>query len=101
LALKMETYVFAQYTGGPPLAISIDGAQMLALENTGGTTILVGTQDHVVYDTAKRTAPDYISMADGDKLDIQIPPKQRFIYVFTIDGSGGALNVIYTTNNRE
>ena len=97
----METYVFAQYTGGAPLAINIDGAQCLLLENASGTTILVGTQDHVVYDTAKRTAPDYISMTGFSKLDIQIPPKQRFIYVFTIDASGGALNVIYTTNNRE
>lgn len=100
----METYVFAQFTGptsGNLVAINIDGATSLNLENVGGTAILVGTSDQVVYDSAKRTAPNYITMAANAKLVIQISPKQRMIYVFTIDGGGGALNVTYTTNNHE
>ena len=104
MALKMETYVFAQFTGptsGNLVAINIDGATSLHLRNSGSSAILIGTSDQVVYNAATRTAPNYIGLAAQEFLNIQVSPKQRMLYVFTVDGSGGALNVTYTTNNNE
>lgn len=104
MALKMETYVLFQYTGptsGNLVAINVDGATSLHLRNSGSSTVLVGTTDQVVYDAAKRTAPNYISLARQEFLNIQVSPKQRMLYALTVDGSGGALNVTYTTNNNE